>query len=49
VAVGLGGTWGLLAVAFFPRSSAVIVLGYVIASLAFAFVLDRRRTNGEAH
>jgi hypothetical protein len=48
VAVGIGGTWGLLAVAFFPRPSAVIVLGYVVASLALAFVLDRRRTKGEA-
>jgi len=49
VAVGIGGTWGLLAVSFFPIPSAVIVLGYVIASVALAFVLDRRRTRGEAH
>jgi hypothetical protein len=48
VAVGIGGTWGLLALAFLPRGSAAVVLGYVVASLALAFVLDRRRTKGEA-
>ena len=53
-AIGIGGTWGALAVWMLAisarRASAVIVLCYVIASLVFAWVLDRlhSRTNREA-
>lgn len=47
VAIGMGGTWGVLAVwvlAFSERdASGIIVLCYVVASLVLAFLLDRRR------
>lgn len=44
VAVGIGGTWGVLALWFFPPSSAIFILVYVIPSLALAFALDRWRS-----
>jgi hypothetical protein len=48
VAVGIAGTWGVMAVWMLAiserRVSSVIVLCYVIASLALAFVLDQSRS-----
>jgi hypothetical protein len=51
VAIGIGGTWGALAVWILlvgeRRASAVIILCYVIASLALASVLDRFRSRAK--
>jgi hypothetical protein len=51
VTVGIAGTWGVIAVWVLAiserRVSAVIVLCYVIASLALAFVLDRSRSRAK--
>jgi hypothetical protein len=48
VAIGIGGTWGVLAVWVLAisqrRASAVIVLSYVLASFVLALVLDRLRS-----
>lgn len=48
MAVGIAGTWGVMAVWMLAiserRVSSVIVLCYVIASLALAFVLDQSRS-----
>ena len=47
--IGIGVPWGIVCIwtlTFGPRSlSAMVLLGYVFVSLAFALILDRRATS----